>query len=342
MVEGGGLEDTRPGALFLVGDPKQSIYRFRRADIELFDRIGDQVGERVVLHTNFRSVPGILDFVNVVFSDLFGEHPGPGQAAHHDLDGSRDGLPAKVPRRRGTRQRATPTQLDVDRFRRRRSAGPDAAPAKARKPRGPVPVVALGRPAGHHRVGRTPQGDDRRRRRHGRHRGALARPRSRRTDPARRVGPTSPFSYRRVPLWLRWKRRSKTPRSPTASKGRRCCGTPTRCATSSPCCAPSTIRPTPCRSWPRCGHLDSACGDDDLVTWHHQGGRWDPRAAVPDDLAGHPVAVAMAVLDRLHRQRWWSDPSAMVAPDHDRSAQLRVGRRTPAASRPLAPAPVAV
>ena len=43
-----------------------------------------------------------------------------------------------------------------------------------------------------------------------------------------------------------------------------------------------------------------ACGDDDLVTWSSAGGSWDPRAPVVVGLEDHPVAGAMAVLDRLH------------------------------------------
>jgi ATP-dependent helicase/nuclease subunit A len=68
--------DVVPGRLFLVGDPKQSIYRFRRADIaiymtakEAFSRMARQSkGARVVsLVQNFRSVPKIVDWVNSVF-----------------------------------------------------------------------------------------------------------------------------------------------------------------------------------------------------------------------------------------------------------------------------------
>ena len=59
-----------PGRLFLVGDPKQSIYRFRRADIETYERaralIAEQ-GEILTLATNFRSVARLLDAVNRLF-----------------------------------------------------------------------------------------------------------------------------------------------------------------------------------------------------------------------------------------------------------------------------------
>ena len=62
-----------PGRLFVVGDPKQSIYRFRRADIELYHRVRDFFGERLTLNTNFRSRPGVIEFVNNVFASLLGD-----------------------------------------------------------------------------------------------------------------------------------------------------------------------------------------------------------------------------------------------------------------------------
>jgi ATP-dependent helicase/nuclease subunit A len=61
----------RPGALFVVGDPKQSIYRFRRADIQLYGLVKErfrEFGEVVELTTNFRSRPAIGDLVNQLFS----------------------------------------------------------------------------------------------------------------------------------------------------------------------------------------------------------------------------------------------------------------------------------
>ena len=69
------LTGGRPGALVVVGDAKQSIYRFRRADVALFRRISAQVGTRpdhAVLHLtqNFRSRPAILRFVNRAFASL--------------------------------------------------------------------------------------------------------------------------------------------------------------------------------------------------------------------------------------------------------------------------------
>ena len=43
------------GSLFLVGDPKQSIYRFRRADIATYLKAQQRIGDQLVLQINFRS-----------------------------------------------------------------------------------------------------------------------------------------------------------------------------------------------------------------------------------------------------------------------------------------------
>ena len=60
-----------PGRLFIVGDPKQSIYRFRRADISQYLRAADQVGaDNVRLSANFRSTRAVIDFANDVFGRL--------------------------------------------------------------------------------------------------------------------------------------------------------------------------------------------------------------------------------------------------------------------------------
>jgi ATP-dependent exoDNAse (exonuclease V) beta subunit len=63
---------VRPGAIFIVGDPKQSIYRFRRADVGIYHEICEQLvaegATRVTLRTSFRSVPAIQRAVNAAFS----------------------------------------------------------------------------------------------------------------------------------------------------------------------------------------------------------------------------------------------------------------------------------
>ena len=72
---GGGARTWRevvpaPGRIFVVGDPKQSIYRFRRADVESYREVRDRFDEegRVSLRTNFRSDPRILDYVNALLA----------------------------------------------------------------------------------------------------------------------------------------------------------------------------------------------------------------------------------------------------------------------------------
>ena len=67
---------SRNVSLFLVGDPMQSIYRFRQADVSLFLRIWHQQIQLPVpvqpltLHVNFRSEPAVVHWINQVFQHL--------------------------------------------------------------------------------------------------------------------------------------------------------------------------------------------------------------------------------------------------------------------------------
>ena len=74
----------RPGSLFVVGDPKQSIYRFRRADIDTYYRVKEMItlsgGEILHLTTNFRSLPQLIEWTNNGFEELFSPAPPPYQA----------------------------------------------------------------------------------------------------------------------------------------------------------------------------------------------------------------------------------------------------------------------
>ncbi|HHT9116087.1 MAG TPA: UvrD-helicase domain-containing protein, partial [Candidatus Wunengus californicus] len=69
-----------PGKLFIVGDPKQSIYSFRRADIEAYEHVVKQVcgnDETLRLQENFRSHAGIIEVVNQLFyGRVMVEQPG--------------------------------------------------------------------------------------------------------------------------------------------------------------------------------------------------------------------------------------------------------------------------
>jgi ATP-dependent helicase/nuclease subunit A len=63
-----------PGKLFIVGDPKQAIYRFRGTDVDTYWRVGrhleGQGGRVVQLGTSYRSVPNIQRFVNAAFAPV--------------------------------------------------------------------------------------------------------------------------------------------------------------------------------------------------------------------------------------------------------------------------------
>ncbi len=68
--------------MFVVGDPKQSIFRFRRADIDIYNivraRFSDPSTGRVLpLTMNFRSVPRLCDWANEVFKTRFPDEPTP-------------------------------------------------------------------------------------------------------------------------------------------------------------------------------------------------------------------------------------------------------------------------
>jgi ATP-dependent helicase/nuclease subunit A len=92
-----------PGKLFVVGDPKQSIYRFRHADLALYQSIKQRLtahGAAVVhLSSNFRGVPALLEPVNAAFSQAMGEDRSRFQAEHAALAPVRasiDGQPGLI------------------------------------------------------------------------------------------------------------------------------------------------------------------------------------------------------------------------------------------------------
>lgn len=70
--------EPRPGSLFLVGDEKQSIYRFRRADVDTFrfmrDRIAATGGLILDLNTSFRSLGNLCNWINASYPSVFSAH----------------------------------------------------------------------------------------------------------------------------------------------------------------------------------------------------------------------------------------------------------------------------
>ncbi|GBF12308.1 exodeoxyribonuclease V subunit beta [Tepidibacillus sp. HK-1] len=67
-------QTIQPGRLFVVGDPKQSIYRFRGADVHVFKKMEQEIsameGRIAPLQYNFRSHPDIIQFVNFFFEQV--------------------------------------------------------------------------------------------------------------------------------------------------------------------------------------------------------------------------------------------------------------------------------
>ncbi|MBP3966257.1 UvrD-helicase domain-containing protein [Paenibacillus lignilyticus] len=79
----------KPGSLFVVGDPKQSIYRFRRADISTYNAVKNKIaahGEVLQLSSNFRSVHAIGQFVNYDFNSRFPRTESEHQAAFVQME----------------------------------------------------------------------------------------------------------------------------------------------------------------------------------------------------------------------------------------------------------------
>jgi len=80
-----------PGKLFVVGDPKQSVYKFRRADVVLYRKIRDTLSARgvgvVQLTTSFRALRPIQECVNAAFHPEMADDAESGQAAYAPLYG---------------------------------------------------------------------------------------------------------------------------------------------------------------------------------------------------------------------------------------------------------------
>jgi ATP-dependent helicase/nuclease subunit A len=84
------LTNGRPGALVVVGDAKQSIYRFRRAEVRLFTRLAQEAESRpghavLRLTQNFRSRPAIVRFVNRAFAALIERSDEAGQPEYQPI-----------------------------------------------------------------------------------------------------------------------------------------------------------------------------------------------------------------------------------------------------------------
>ena len=108
--------ERRPeaGRLFLVGDPKQSVYRFRGADVDTYlaarDALVADTGDLLAIRTNFRSKGGLLDWVNTIFEEPLSAPSQPGFEAlapeHED--------PADAPRVVALDHAVEPSEAEKD------------------------------------------------------------------------------------------------------------------------------------------------------------------------------------------------------------------------------------
>ena len=115
----------RPGALFLVGDPKQAIYRFRGADVQTYLVAKQALSERdpasiLKISSNFRTREPILEYVNEHFQEMLDEAQGqPGFTALRSTRSSgNEPSIAAFDMALGDRHKNTKGNLIVDRIRR--------------------------------------------------------------------------------------------------------------------------------------------------------------------------------------------------------------------------------
>ncbi|TMA73500.1 MAG: ATP-dependent deoxyribonuclease subunit A [Deltaproteobacteria bacterium] len=109
-----------PGKLFVVGDPKQSIYRFRRADIALYEDVKQLLlsagAELLHLTTSFRSSPSIQEAVNAAFAPVMQGGTQASYVALHPFRSEVQGQPAVValpaPRIYGEREKVANFRIE--------------------------------------------------------------------------------------------------------------------------------------------------------------------------------------------------------------------------------------
>ena len=282
------------GSLFLVGDPKQSIYRFRRADIATYLEAQQRIGDQLVLQANFRTTKPVLAWINHVFGQLITAEPG-SQPEYHPLQALRGPAPdGHAVTLLGACAHAD--KPSADDLRAREAADVAAAVRTALAQRWQVA-------AEHH----APDGDCWRDVRLGDIAVLL---------PARTSLPHLEDALDAAGIPYRAEASSLVYRSREV----RDLLTAARAADdpSDPLALVAALRS------PLFG-----CGDDDLWTWQQAGGRWNIFAPLPDTVpAGHPVRDAVTYLRRLHDDRTWLAPSEVLgrlAADR-RMLEVAVGR----------------
>lgn len=282
-----------PGRLFVAGDPTQSIYRFRRADLGVYDRMEDLLaGGARELSVNFRSVPGVLEWVDHVFARLLeGAEPGV-QAPHRALTAHRPPTGTAAP---PVIVFGGPLDASVGEV---RNVEADAVAGAVHE------VVSCGWEVTDPSTGEL---------RPARYRDVAI------LIPARNVLGALETSLEAAGIPARVESRSFVFDSPEV---RELVGIIT--ALDDPTDEVAVVGAL--RS-PAFG-----CGDDDLLTFRRAGGRFDYREPAPPGLDGsHPVVAATAALHELHLDARWQRVSDTVAAviARRRLFAVALGRRRP-------------
>ena len=269
------------GRLFFVGDPKQSIYRFRRADIGLFlaaRRRFEGDGRVLQLVTNFRTVAPILDWVNSLFDHVMDEELEGRQpryealSAHRPADSGADHRPVLLG---GTHP---DPKVKAEPLREAEARSVAAAIAQMREHPEQWPVQD--RRAGGWRPARL-------------------------SDVAILVPARTSVPYLRAEL-------------EAADLPYRLATGTLVYDTQEVRDALSALRAVddPTDELSLVAALRSplyACSDVDLFTYRQAGGQWNLRREPPDSVSDeHPVRLALAHLRSLWEQRWWLGPAAML------------------------------
>lgn len=322
----------RPGQLFMVGDPKQSIYRFRGADISTYLAVQDALRRQPPLEdgtdsfaieslvTNFRSDPDVLDWVNTAFGQLL-PPPSPGsgagvQASYEALDVRPEApLPRAAPAVRTDLPRDHPgsllpplsaARLAALEQARTRSVPTVTGPAVLRCPMDEHEDLAL---LLKRLIGVDPAGN------------GLDGPAEVVTVQDRLGAPPRQIQPGDIAILLR----SRTVLS-DLEDALDAAGIEYRAEASNLIYATGEVRELrvilrAVANLADTGALALAlrtsilgCGDDDLATWKAGGGAWNIHARVPAGLEDHPVARALEELQGLHRMARQDQPATLL--DH--------------------------
>ncbi len=291
------------GRLFFVGDPKQSIYRFRRADINLFLRASEAFGPPVPLTTNFRTTPPIIDWINHVFARLIRYEAG-SQPAYQPLDPS----PARTAPPQGPPVVVMGSEAHGD--------DPNADTLREREAEDVAEAVLA---AAGWRVSGAPQ--------ERRERSCLGVTQdSDGKDPVSVPGGDGAETWRAAKLGdiaILLPARTSLPALERALEAR---GIPYRAETSSLVYSTREVRDLLAAVRALADVTDQlslvtalrsplfGCGDDDLFTFKvRYRGSWHLRAPLPADLPDeHPVGAAIRYLRDLHDEAAWLAPSELL------------------------------